>query len=56
MKQGTKNSRLLFFVVDPCKESTQMNTKKKLIYNFCGSLEVINTQRKSVQDLQLRNS
>ena len=34
MKQMTKNSRLLFFVVDPCKESTQMNTKKTLIYNW----------------------
>ena len=30
-----KNSRLLFLAVDPCKESTQMNTKKETnIYNW----------------------
>ena len=54
----TKNSRLLFFVVNPCKELTQMNTKKTLIYNLnrCGSLEAINTKEGILyRKLQLRN-
>ena len=41
----TKNSRLLFFAVDPCKRIDTNEHKETLIYNWicCGSLEVINT-------------
>ena len=62
MKQNetmkTKNSRLLFFAVDPCKriDTNEHKENSYLQLNCCGSLEVINTQRKkSVQNLQLRN-
>ena len=56
-RKETKNSRLLFFVVDPCKRiDTNEHKEAYLQLNCCGSLEVINTRRKkSVQNLQLRN-
>ena len=53
MKQNdTKNSRLLFLAVDPCKriDTNEHKENSYLQLNYCGSLEVINTQRKkSVQ-------
>ena len=52
MIQWNKEQPLLFFAVDPCKRIDTNEHRETLIYNWicCGSLEVINTQRKkSVQ-------
>ena len=44
----TKNSRSLFFAVDPCKriDTNEHKENSYLQLNCCGSLEVINTKHK----------